>query len=436
MSTPIISFVMQSSRNNFKPFRNQPLGILYLLTIIDQEFGGAIESSLIDLRGITPNNVLYHVPERDIYFYSVTTPDFTETTELVVNIRKIYPKAKHIAGGPHIDVFKDDNLKYFDAISLGQAEESIKRIIRDHINSSLRKVYKQEENIDINKYPFPSRKYLSRSSIIQTGIFNKKHEDIPGTDIILSKGCPFNCHFCANLVNRPTQLRKPELITEEIEYLKSEYGIKGLVRKDDQSIPVNTNIAKSSLEAIRKTGVVWRGQSRANNVQLDMVKLAQESGCIEIAVGMESVSQEVLNIINKKINFDKAMTYLRQLKEVGIDRKLLLILGLPGEPADIADRTIAVIKETEPTNVLLSLFCPMPGSEIYNNPQKFGIKIHYDITFDHYRTAFGRFDEKERPSLIFEYEKTTPFGKGKSTQEIIDSYQKVQAYLRENGINC
>lgn len=425
-------FIISSSKQNFKPLKNQPLGALYLQTILEKEFKNNLELSLVDLRAISLENTIYHIPEKDLYFYSVTSPDFPDIKKIVEGIREVYPKAKHIAGGPHIEIFKEKNLGVFDTISLGEGEETIKKIVYDYLNLRLSRVYSQQEKIDLDSYPYPLRKYLPKSAVAEKSVLNKKYNDVLGTDVLFSRGCPFNCHFCANLTPGKTRFRSPEHIIEEIMYLKKEYGIGGLAIKDDQSIHTNQNIARPMLESIAKTDVKWRGQSRANNIHQDMVKLAKESGCLEIAVGIESVSQRVLEIINKRIDFDKAKEYLSLLKKEGIDRKLLLMLGLPGEPKDIANKTIDFIKETEPTNVLLSLFCPMPGSEIYNNPKRFGIKVDNKKEFDQYKTAFGRFDEKEEPETIFEYEKTTPFGESMSNQEIIHNYTKVQDFLREN----
>jgi len=303
------------------------------------------------------------------------------------------------------------------------------------MRSALKKLYRQQAPVDINAYPFPSRSFLPKSAVAMSGLLSKEYSKLIGTNVLFSRGCPFNCHFCANLTKGTPQYRSSELIKEEILYLKREYGIQALAMKDDQSIPVNKAIACKSLQAVAETGIKWRGQSRANGISLDMIKLARAAGCVEIAVGIESVCQKSLDIINKRIDFQHARQYLKNLKNEGIYTRLLLIIGLPGEPKDIAARTIEFIKETEPTTVLLSLLCPLPGTELFNNPARFGIKLKKDVPFEKYTTAFGRFDENEKPALVFEYEKTTPFGESMSNEEILDNYNIVQKYLRENKLN-
>lgn len=430
-----VGFVNTTSKQNLKPFRIDPLGSLYLLTILEQEFGACLDLSYTDVRGVNDDSVIYHIPERDVYLHYLTTPEYAEVKRIVAGIRKIYPSAKHLGGGPHANIFPEETLKTFDAICIGEGEEPIKEMIRDIFSSRLKKVYRQRAPVDLNAYPYPLRKYLPKAAVVDTGLLSRKYFDWLGTSVLLSRGCPFNCHFCSNQYKGPTRFRSPALIVEEIEYLKKEYGIKALLLKDDQGIPIKPSVARPFLEAIGQTHVKWRGQSRANGVPPDTVRLARESGCVEIAVAVESVSQKALDIMNKKINVQKAKEYLRVLKREGMDIKLLLILGLPGEPKDIARQSIAFIEDTAPTNVSLSILCPIPGSELFRHPERFGMRINRDVPFDKYLFAFGRFDGDEQTPRFFEYDKVTPFGEGMSMDEILANHTAVQNYLREKKIN-
>lgn len=418
-----IGFVMSSSRQNYKPFRNQPLVVLYLLTILEQRFGEKVDLSLIDLRGVEEDSTLYHIPECDVFLYSAATPDFIEVAGIVKSLRSVYPKAKHIAGGPHITLFPEECAKVFDSIAIGEGEESIVNIVNDILAQNLKPVYRQGKPVNLNAYPYPSRKYLPRTAVVDSGLLADEYMKLPATTVLFSRGCPFNCYYCANkdLTFGPVRFRSPELITEEIEYLKRDYQIEGLALKDDNGIPMNVRIARPFLEAIGRTGVKWRGQSRANGVHPDMVKLAYEAGCTHVAIGIESASQEVLKITNKHIDLNKARDYIRLLRKTGIGVRLHFMMGLPGEPEDIVRRTLAFIDEAEPSSVLLSVLCPLPGSELFKHPEKFGMKIN---TFDwsEYLVVAGRFTEDEIPSIVFEYDRVMPWGKGMSKEKILQNY--------------
>jgi len=430
-----VGFVNTSGRQNDKPFRIDPLGPLYLLTILEQEFGDRLELSYNDLRGVEEESQIFHIPELDVYLHYITTPEILEVQHIVADIRRVYPKGLHLAGGPHANIFPEESIKTFDAICIGEGEEIIKQMIRDISVGQLKQVYQQSGVVDLNAYPFPLRKYLPKSAIVDVGMLSRKHYDLLGTTALFSRGCPYNCHFCSNQYHGATRVRAPELITEEIEYLKREYNIRSLLLKDDQGLHTNRKVARRMLEAIGKTNIFWRGQSRANGVDIDTVKLAKETGCVEVAVAIESVSQRALDIMNKQMDLQKAKEYFKVLRGEGLDIKLLLILGLPGEPKDIAQQTIDFIEEVQPSNVSLSILCPIPGSAIWNDPKRFGMRINTQVTFDKYLFAFGRFDDGEKAPRFFEYEKETPFGPGMSMDEIEANHAKVQAYLRQHDVN-
>lgn len=431
-----VGFIVPTYRYYYQPFKNQPLVALYLLTILENRFDSRVNLSLIDLRGINEDSLLYHIPEKDVFLYSVGTQDFHEFSTIVQGLRTIYPEAKHIAGGPHVTLFPEECSKVFDAIVIGEGEESIVKVIDDIFASDLKPVYRQGKPVNLDAYPYASRKYLPRKAVVDTGLLPGEYQNLPGTTFIFSRGCPFNCYFCANkdLTLGPVRVRSPQLVKEEIEYLKREYQIEALAFKDDNAFPVNQQLARAHMEAIGQTGIRWRGQSRANGIHPDVVKLAKEAGCVEVALGIEHVCQNVLDIINKRIDFNEAKEYIRLLHKTGIWVRLNLIIGLPGEPDDIVERTLAFIDETEPSSVLLSYLYPVPGSEIFKNPRRFGITIN---TYDwrRYSGTAGRFSEDELPDIIFDYDKVTPWGKGVSKERIYQNYVKLQGILRERGLN-
>jgi radical SAM superfamily enzyme YgiQ (UPF0313 family) len=429
-----IGFVIPCDLHNYKPFRNQPLNALHLLTILEQKYGQDVDLSIIDLRCVDKDNAIYYVSEKDVYLYSVASIDYPETIKIVHEIRRIYPQAKHIAGGIHINIYPEKSLEVFDSIALGESEYTIFDIIRDASESNLKKIYHENKLIDINLFPYPDRKFLPKPAVVDTGLLNGKYYDLPSTTVLFSRGCPFKCDFCANLVQSSARFRKPKLIIEEIEYLKKYYGVKGLAIKDDNILASNYEVSRETLLAIGQTNVKWRGNSRANNIPHDIIKLAKESGCIDLAIGIESVSQSVLNNINKKLDFEKAKEFLKLLKQEDIGIRLNLIIGLPGEPKDIAKQTITFIKEILPSSVLLSILTPIPGSNIFKNPNKFGIKFDPNTPFDKLFSLFGRFDGKEKINMVFEYDKITPYDDRMSNEEIINNYLEIQSFLRENEL--
>jgi radical SAM superfamily enzyme YgiQ (UPF0313 family) len=224
------------------------------------------------------------------------------------------------------------------------------------------------------------------------------------------------------------------LIEREIEYLKSFYGIKALVVKDDNGIPFQKSVAPSFLEAIGRTNIKWRGQSRANGIPESTVKLAAESGCTDIAVGIESASEKVLGIINKRLDLNEAKKYVGLLKKYNIGARLLLILGLPGEEKDIYQKTLDFVNETDPTSVVLALFSPYPGSPITLDPAKYCIRL-IDHEYRNMRNYFGRLNKEEKPKMFYEYTETAHWGIPLRNETILRYYEDLQTIFRDRGLN-
>lgn len=426
-----VNFVVPSWYLLNNPLKQQPLVELYLTTILDRSFDGKIDVGIIDFRGLEKKTRMSEIVESDIYMYSVNSPYSIEINSIVKEVREKYPDSKHIAGGTHINLFPEDSQAIFDSIVLGDGEKSIIDVVKDFENGKLKKVYDEEVDYYSEDYPFPNRIYLPYPKIVRTDLF--KSREISGTTAFFSRGCPFSCSFCANYKPRKTFRKKLTDITEEIEYLKENYSIEGVAIAEDVSIPLKKEEAIQYIEAIGNTGVYWRGQTRAG-LSEEVIKLAREAGCLELAFGIESASQEVLDKINKKLKIDKVKETMKYCNRNDIKVQACLISGLPNEPPNIVEITKSFVEETEPDVVMLSLLVPHPGSPIAKNPEKFGIRyINPDLS--KYINLIGRFENEGRPEVLFEYHPTYQGRKNFSRREIQKNFLELQEFFRQKGLN-
>lgn len=435
-----IDFIFPSSSYLHDPFRGDPHTHFQILTVLEWYFKDKVKLRLTDLRGVKKEFFKYKIPKADLFLHSVYTLDYNEQKYIVEELRKRYPNALHIAGGPHIHFYKEDSMNFFDAIILGDGEESIIRSVEDYMNGNLKKVYEQEQRIEINKYPFPKRHYLPQTSVAKENLLTLKntpgYDKLLATTVIFSRGCTHNCAFCAmpkiKGYNPGVRYRKPELIEEEIEYLKKEYDIQGISLLDEIGIPPNKNMAIPYLEALKRTKIPWKAQCRVDNIDEEISKLAKEAGCVTMCLGVESAIQGCLDIINKKIDVEKAKESIKILKKQGIETRVYMIIGLPGEPEDVVERTWKFIEETDPVSVYLSLFTLRPGTDIFDNPEKYGIKwVNSD--WDKTMHMYSRY-EKEIPELTFKYHDYAPWGgKMLSNEKIVKNYLELQDRIIKSG---
>lgn len=431
-----VSIVIPSWHYWANPSRIQPIYELYFATVIDARFlGKEVRINLIDLRGIQLDQQIYRIPESDLYLYWITkSGDYSCIQRVVRQLLQVYPKARHAAGGTHIDIFPEESAQVFDTIAIGPGEESFISIINGCLKNGLKKIYKSDyKDVHYSNYPFMRRHYLPETAIVNNLLFEKYGKDIRGTCVLFSRGCSFSCKFCVYNVPKAIQIRTPASIEEEIDYLKKEYKVEAINLKDEICIPVSRALASPFLEAIKRAKIIWRGQTTVVGITEEKIRLAKESGCVELAIGVESVSQRVLDIVDKKINLEQVKDFIRLCKKYDIKVKMCLIFGLPGEPQDIVDLTRSFIEETSPDYVSLSGLDPFPGSEIYNDCESYGIK-YINRDWEKHAHLLYRFSDQEEVGLPFEYTETNRWGKTFSRDKIIDNLKNIQHYLREHNM--
>ncbi len=436
-----VGFIFPSSDYLYDPFRGDPHTHFQILTVLEERFGSKVQLSLIDLRGIKREFARYHIPECDVYLYSLYSLDFNELKSLVSTLRERYPQAKHITGGPHATLFQEESLKLFDSLIIGEGEIQISTAVGAVMDGQeLQPIYRQDKHLDIHEFPFPSRKYLPKSSVARKGLMTLKtkpgYDQLMSTTVMFSRGCPYQCSFCAippvKQFTPGIRYRRPDQIEEEINYLIREYQMEGISLLDEIAIPLKREAAIAHLEAIGRTGIQWRGQTRVDALTGEIAKLARDSGCLTISLGVESPSQLVLDIVNKRIDVNKSKETIRLLKESGIECRVFMVSGMPGEPEDIVQQTMDFLEETQPDLVMMSLFTVRPGTDVYNHPEKFGIKT-VRTDWENMMNLQNRYSD-EKLKLTFEYADDTPWGKGFSEERIIGNFLELQGRIEDRGL--
>ena len=111
---------------------------------------------------------------------------------------------------------------------------------------------------------------------------------------------------------------------------------------------------------------------------------------------------------------------------------MCLIFGLPGEKDNIAEKTIEFIEKNDIDYVNVSGFAPMPGSPIFKDLKRYGIK-YVDHDWSKHAHLLYRFSNDESVGLPFEYEKENKWGATLARDQIINNIRKVQRWLQSNN---
>lgn len=314
---------------------------------------------------------------------SATTISVTNAARIAARVKDLVPNVVSILGGAHVSAIPERTLEAFPSIDfgiIGEGEHSLFDLLgRLEQNASLENVgglaYRREGSIhanprapyidDLDMLPRPAWDLLPDfPHRFQASLFS--YPRTPVATLITSRGCPFSCTFC----DRSTSGRKGRM--HSVEYVVR-------LCRDLQDLGVRHIIFVDDLFTIRKARVIdlcqafldsgfrftWSCNSHPNLLDYDTMKLMKRAGCWQIAYGIESGSQRILNVVKREVRLPRIRETLRMTRAAGIRAKGYIMLGHPTEGLDTLAETAEFLKSIELDICQITKFTPYPGTPSY-----------------------------------------------------------------------
>lgn len=181
--------------------------------------------------------------------------------------------------------------------------------------------------------------------------------------VYAGEGCPFSCAYCPG-ANTKYSGRSAKDIVDELKVLKNLGNIK-YVWFYDQVFTISRKrvieFCKKMIE--EKLKINWFCDTRADLVDETLLKIMKAAGCIGIAYGIESGSQEILNHMKKSITIHQAIRALKWTRKAKIPMQLNLILGYIGENESTLKETENFVRLTLPDIMQISYIVAMNGTD-------------------------------------------------------------------------
>lgn len=380
-----------------------PLGLGYLATALKKE---NIEVIIFDANKFKkkPDKLIkFILKEKPSHVgFQFYTTNFEYIKKSLEMIKKLNPKIITVVGGPHPSALPERTMNDFNDILdfafCGEAEIGLPELVIGE------KIYKEipglifrekengKENIIVNPpyfhphlddFDFPAWDQLKPETYpeAQHGAF---FENFPIAPIITTRGCPYNCSFCAGKLNTGLALRKRSVknIIEEILNLYQNRKIREFHIIDD-NFTLDKQFAKDILKEIVKLKLhasfsVPNGV-RLDTLDLELLNLMKRAGFYLISVGIESGSDRILKLMNKHLLTKAIKEKIALIKKSGLSAAGFFIIGYPNETEKEIQKTIKFSLALGLLRANFFLFTPLPGTKIYEQLKNEGKINENDI---------------------------------------------------------
>ncbi len=323
---------------------------------------------------------------------SATTISIHNAGRIAARMKELRPGVVITVGGPHVSALPERTLAAFPGFDygvVGEGERSYPELIarladggdpravaglvwREDavVRANPRAAYLDGDELDALPEPawdlvpeFPLR--------YQPNVFN--YRATPVASVVTSRGCPFSCTFC----DRSTSGRKGRF--HGVDYVVAmcrrleALGVRHVLFYDDLFTVSRRRIVELCerflTEGFRFT---WSCNSHPNLLDAEHLRLMRRAGCWQIAYGIESGSQRVLDVVKHEVRIPRMLDTLRETRAAGIRVKGLLMMAHPTEGEDSLRDTVEFLRTAPLDLAQVTKFTPYPGTPSYPTNREHG----------------------------------------------------------------
>jgi len=297
---------------------------------------------------------------REINVYSPDIVGITSMTAMVSEAYRIADMCRRIGiltvmGGEHPSAMPEEALEHADVAVVGEGEIAMLDIVRKRITSGIVSRPSLKDIDELPLFPWHLIKqdfylHMSNETKLATLAFlGSALSSTKASSLLTSRGCPFQCILCHNSLRQShIRFHSAERVLEEIRCLKADYGVEAIAFLDE-----NFLVNKPRLEEIchkmieEKLGILWSCATSAHFLDLKTARMIREAGCRQIASGVESGSQRILDVLNKSVTVEQNKKAIKICKEAGLLVHGSFMLGSPTETVEDVRLTQKFILETD-----------------------------------------------------------------------------------------
>jgi radical SAM superfamily enzyme YgiQ (UPF0313 family) len=268
---------------------------------------------------------------------------------------------KVVMGGMHVSSLPDEALQHCDSVVMGEAEALWESVLRDFETGSLQRIYSHgDRRPDLAGHPFPD-----------WGLYRDK-KYMPVHFVETTRGCPFDCEFCAvtTAFGGKYRSRPVDEVVREVTKLRpfeGRFKLDNCVFFVDDNIFSNRVYARDLLARVAELKINWFSHASINIASdPEMLKLCQNSGCGGLLIGFETLSPGTMKTIGRKPNHpDKYLDIVNRIHDFGVGIDASFVFGFDTDDEGVFDRTVEFVHKAKIEIPYYSILTPYPGTRLF-----------------------------------------------------------------------
>ena len=286
-----------------------------------------------------------------------------------------------VLGGPHVTLCPEEAAQYADAIFVGEAEGLWEEFLKDWETGATLRVYQPSCPPLLENIPMARKEFFHR-------------RDHTNGVLFATCGCPNQCDFCTVAVMYRHTLRRRPVAEVVAEY--ASFKGKVIIFWDD-NIAADLEYAQKLFHAIAPYRKWWSSQASIHAGRDEaFLDAAARSGCKQVFLGLESISQSSMSEVKKGFNrVDEYSRIIQRIHAHGIAVQAGIVFGFDHDTPQIFKDTLDFLEEAGVQNATFNILTPFPGTPLFQK-----LEVEGRILTRDWRKYNSRADVVYRPARM------------------------------------
>jgi len=414
--------ILRSGLEDTWPAAEHSIGLMYLSSILKKHFKDKVEINIWSLISLPHHLIEDH--ENMLNKIDEIQPDVVGIRSLTLSKDCVKVVAETVkgwnkdcflmTGGPYATDDPCDALNkgLIDVAVIGEGENTIVDLIQSLIdntpftkipgiafqqNGELKKTQPRDFIFDLDSLPFPDYSEVDLDQFSNRFLNFTAKISSPHANIMTSRGCPYRCAYCHNVLGKKFRARSPENILEEIRFIYDQYGITDFQVIDD-IFNLDMNRAKKICDLIIKSEMnltfAFPNAIRADRVDEELVDKMTEAGTKFTSIAIETASPRIQKLINKNLNLEKASLAIDLFAKAGVVTRGFFMLGFPTETENEVIETINYAINSNLCGATFFTVVYYPGTPLFSLAQSYGYftEEKFDVERDYVQVSDGPYE--------------------------------------------